>query len=100
MAVQRIRGFAGQGLETTDHGEERLEQSAYDPDRQVGDANRVVREGKSYRDTEKGTIAFVKGDRVVVTNSDGEVVTVLTITRRNLRERIKSGRYVPIIEPE
>jgi len=98
--VQRIRDLAGQGLETTDHGQMRRDQATYDPDRQVGDPNRVVTEGRSFRDTDDGTIVFVKGNRVVITNSDGKEVTSFKITRNNLQKRIEDGRYVPIIEPK
>jgi hypothetical protein len=98
--VQGIRGKAREGLETTRHGEERREQAAYDPDRQIGDPNRVVIEGRSFRDTRDGTIVYVKGDRAVVVNSDGKEVTTLRLRRRAVQKRIEDGRFIPIIEPE
>jgi hypothetical protein len=44
-----------------------------DEHREVGDANRVVREGKAFEDTKTGNTIHVKGDRVVVTNEKGEI---------------------------
>ncbi|OAI18170.1 MULTISPECIES: hypothetical protein [Methylomonas] len=62
---------------------------------QVGDPNRVVEEGREYTDNENGNIAYVKGDRVVVKDSDGNLVTQFKNSRSNTLKRIESGRWEP-----
>lgn len=47
----------------TEHGEQRSQEAKEgDVSRQVGDANRVVREGRLLLDTETGHYVYVKGD--------------------------------------
>lgn len=38
----------------------------YVRNRQVGDVNRIVREGQRFRDTETGYDVYVRGDKVVI----------------------------------
>lgn len=80
----------------TEHGEVRAAQArAGDPHRQVGDAGRVIREGRQFTDTQAGTTIHVSGNRVVVTAPDGRIVSQFTNTRANTQMRIRTGRWVP-----
>jgi hypothetical protein len=79
----------------TAHGEARYrEAKAGDSKREVGDANHVIRDGRQFTDTETGTTVHVQGNRVVVTNKDGAIVTVMKLTKKNIAMRIQSGRWV------
>lgn len=80
---------------STEHGEERAEEARTNPDRQVGDSNKVVQNGKKYTDSESGHTIHVNGDRVVVTNSLGQKVTQFKNPRNNTQDRVRSGRWVP-----
>lgn len=80
---------------STKHGEERAEEATTNPDRQVGDSNKVVQNGKKYTDSESGHTVHVNGDRVVVTNSLGQKVTQFKNPRKNTQDRVRSGRWVP-----
>jgi RHS repeat-associated protein len=85
------------GRERTEHGQERAEQArSGDTHREVGDVNRVIEEGRQFRDTETGNTVHVSGDRAVVTNSEGRVVSQFKNTRANTLQRIKKGRWEPI----
>jgi hypothetical protein len=87
----------GQGR--TEHGEERAAEARDgDPHRQVGDANRVIREGRKFVDTETGNTVQVSGDRVVITNPEGQIVTQFKNPKANTQARIQSGRWVPFNE--
>jgi hypothetical protein len=79
---------------TTDHAEERKDQAAGgDKSREVGDANRVVREGRRLQDSESGHDVYVNGDRVVIVDSKtGKQITQFKNTKKNTQQRIKSGR--------
>ncbi|WP_242589655.1 RHS repeat-associated core domain-containing protein [Corallococcus macrosporus] len=80
----------------TQHGEERAEQArSGDDHRQVGDANRVVGQGRQFTDSETGNTIHVSGDRVVVTNGQGQIVTQFRNTRANTQSRIQNGRWIP-----
>jgi RHS repeat-associated protein len=80
----------------TEHGKQRqAEARAGDANRQVGDANRTVRDGRQFTDTETGNNVFVRGDKVVVTNRNGEIVTQFTNSRANTQDRISSGKWEP-----
>jgi hypothetical protein len=61
----------------------------------VGDSNRVIREGREFRDTETGNTIYVKGDRVVVVRPDGKH-TQFTSPRANTGARIRSGKWEPV----
>jgi hypothetical protein len=51
----------------TEHGERRSQQAQEgDVSRQVGDPNRVIWQGRRFRDVETGYDVYVKGDRVVI----------------------------------
>ncbi|MCX8746493.1 RHS repeat-associated core domain-containing protein [Snodgrassella sp. B3800] len=78
----------------SDHGKLRREQAATDKHRQVGDRNRVIREGKKYKDSETGYTVHVSGDRVVITKSNGEIHTSFKNSRANTNMRVKKGKWV------
>jgi len=77
----------------TEHGEQRAQEAKTDAHRNVGDANRVINEGKTLIDNDTGNTVHVLGDRVVITNEEGEVVTQFKNTRANTQQRIDSGRW-------
>lgn len=80
----------------TDHPRGRADEASGDPNRQVGDANRVIREGKAYRDTETGATVHVgKGGRAVVQGRGGRV-TQFKVTKKQVQSRVQSGRWEPI----
>lgn len=90
------KGGIREGTRSTRHGEQRArEASQGDTRRSVGDPNRVVREGRRFKDTETGNIVYVKGDRVVITNSNGARVTQFRNSKQNTLDRIQSGKWVP-----
>ncbi|GGL18280.1 RHS repeat-associated core domain-containing protein [Caulobacter rhizosphaerae] len=85
----------GDGNGNTGHGEQRASEArAGDSGRQVGDANRVVREGRKFIDTETGATVHVSGNRVVITGQNGRV-TQFVNSRANTQARIASGKWVP-----
>lgn len=95
---QQNRSEPQQGRESRDrtpHGEERAQQARHDRGRNVGDANRVIREGRQYTDTRTGNTVYVKGDRVVVVTRDGKH-TQFVNNRANTGTRIRSGRWEPV----
>ncbi|HEY6448719.1 MAG TPA: RHS repeat-associated core domain-containing protein [Acidobacteriaceae bacterium] len=73
-----------------------IEQSG-EPNRQVGDPNRVIQEGKEYTDSDTGYDVHVNGDRVVITDpaDGGKIVTRFTNSRANTQERVLSGKWIP-----
>ena len=79
----------------TEHGEQRQAEARTDPHRDVGDPNRVLNQGRRYTDAETGNTIYVDGDRVVVTNPNGERVSQFRNTRRNTQERVRDGRWIP-----
>ncbi|WP_212749177.1 FG-GAP-like repeat-containing protein [Chitinivorax sp. B] len=80
----------------TKHGQQRAEEAKTDSHRSVGDSNRVVREGRKFIDNDTGNTVYVNGDRVVVVNEHGSVVTQFKNTRANTVSRIQSGRWTPV----
>ena len=74
----------------TKHGEMRRKQARTDKHRQVGDVNRVKRDGKPYYDTETGNNVYILGDRVVIETSEGAHVTQMI----NTRARIDRGKWI------
>jgi RHS repeat-associated protein len=80
----------------TDHAKDR-QQDARDgySHRQVGDPNRVVDEGKKLVDTETGNTVYVKGDKVVIKDPAGTLVTQFKNSRSNTLSRIESGKWEP-----
>ena len=83
----------------TSHGEQRS-QAAQDGDvtRQVGDVNRVVREGRLLQDTETGYHVYVNGDRVAIVDpATKQLITQFKNSRANTQKRIASGRWKPIL---
>jgi RHS repeat-associated protein len=80
----------------TKHGEQRSNEARQgDTQRQVGDANRVIREGRKFADSDTGYTIHVSGDRVVITNESGQIVTQFRNTKANTLSRIQSGKWVP-----
>ena len=89
-------GSCPNGDDDGDHGKQRKEQAdAGDSHRQVGDPNRVVREGRRYIDSETGHNVYVKGDRVVIRDSIGKPVTQFKNPRSNTLKRIENGKWIP-----
>ena len=82
------------GGKMTDHGQQRADEAKSDAHRQVGDANRVVREGRSFTDTETGAMVHVNGNRVVITGQNGQV-TRFKNTRAQTQGNIQSGKWQP-----
>ncbi len=80
----------------TDHGEKRASEAKTDPNRSVGDANRVIRDGRKLVDNDTGHNVYVSGDRVVITNENREIVSQFKNTRANTAARIESGRWTPV----
>jgi hypothetical protein len=64
------------------------------------DVNRTINEGKQYTDSDTGNNVSVRGNRVVITNEDGDVVSQFKNTRANTQQRIDDGKWVPKPEPE
>ncbi|MHC5822636.1 MAG: hypothetical protein ACYT04_44065 [Nostoc sp.] len=82
----------------TPHAEQRS-QEAQDGTvtRQVGDVNRVVREGRLFQDAETGYYVYVKSDRVVIVDpATNQQITQFKNSRANTQKRIESGRWKPI----
>ena len=79
-------------------GEKRFQDAqAGDPNRQVGDVNRVVREGRRFRDRETGYDVYVRGDRVVIVDpGTNQQITQFKNSRANRQKRIEFGRWEPI----
>ncbi|MDO4895319.1 hypothetical protein [Moraxella sp.] len=79
----------------TIHGKARRAEASTDSHRSVGDSNKVVLEGKQYIDSETGGHVYVKGDRVVILNDNGIVISQFKNTRQNTLKRIRSGKWIP-----
>jgi hypothetical protein len=80
----------------TRHGQQRADEArGGDTHRQVGDANRVIREGRKFTDSETGNTVHVSGDRVVITDKSGDIVTQFKNSRSNTQSRIQSGKWAP-----
>ena len=84
------------GPDDDDHFEQRRREArGGDASREVGDPNRVLREGRRFIDSETGHIVYVRGDRVVVLRPDGRPVTQFRNSRANTQKRIREGRWIP-----
>ncbi len=82
--------------EVSEHAKDRREEArSGDSDREVGDPNRVVKEGREFVDSETGNTVHVKGDKVVVTDGKGKQVTQFKNSRKNTGKRVKSGKWIP-----
>ena len=68
---------------------------AGDNDRQAGDPNRAIREGKQYTDADTGYTVHVSGNRVVITDAAGQEVTEFINSRSNTQAGILSGKWIP-----
>lgn len=96
-----VAGTAGYGVGvnsvsgTTKHGDKRKAQSRTDSHRSVGDANKVVLEGRRYLDSETGAHVYIKGDRVVILDNEGKIITQFKNTKQNTRNRVRSGKWIP-----
>lgn len=82
----------------TTHGKQRsMEAQSGDIHRQVGDVNRIVREGRRFKDTETGYDVYVKGNKVVIIDpTTNQQITQFKNSRANTQERIESGRWKSI----
>jgi RHS repeat-associated protein len=73
----------------TEHGEDRArEASEGDTHRQVGDPNRVGQEGRELKDAETGNRVFVRGNKVVITDEEGKIITQFKNSKANTLKRI------------
>ncbi len=80
----------------TEHGEQRSQEARQgDPNRNVGDPNRIKREGRRYRDTRTGNTIYVRGNRVTVYKPNGDFHSSFHNPKRNTRNRVNSGRWEP-----
>lgn len=98
-STKQVRAAEGvqHSLPQTPHASLRRTQAAAgDVNRQVGDVNRVIRDGRLYRDTESGHFVRVNGDRVVITTPDGKQVTQFKNSRANTQKRVLNGKWDPI----
>ncbi len=82
----------------TPHAEHRAQEAqSGDIRRQVGDVNRIVREGRHLKDTETGYDVYVKGDKVVIVDpATNQQITQFKNSRANTQKRIETGRWEPI----
>lgn len=83
--------------ESTQHGEERAEEAKTDPNRQVGDGNKVIENGKTFTDTETGNTVHVDGNRVVIVDENGMRVTQFKNPRANTFPRRIVRRQLLVI---
>jgi len=79
----------------TDHGQKRQDEAQSNPDRRVGDPNRVINQGRKYTDPTTGNSIYVDGNRVVVVDPRGNRVTQFKNSRRNTEARARSGKWIP-----
>ena len=84
-----------EGRSRTEHARKRADEAKTNPNRQVGDANRVIREGRRFLDSDTGYTVHVLGDRVVITRPGGQIQTQFVNTRANTASRVASGRWIP-----
>ncbi|MCK5363166.1 MAG: hypothetical protein KAR22_09370, partial [Gammaproteobacteria bacterium] len=82
--------------EGTTHGKKRIEEAKSDPNRQVGDPNRIIREGKQYYDTETGATAHVGRHGRTVFRGDRGEITRATYTKKQIEARVLSGKWKPL----
>nr|WP_259639738.1 RHS repeat-associated core domain-containing protein [Pseudomonas syringae group genomosp. 3] len=78
-----------------EHGDKRAEEAKTDASRQVGDRNKVVENGKRYVDSDTGHDVHVSGNRVVITNESGDIVSNFVNSRKNTNNRVVNGKWVP-----
>ncbi|HLX61362.1 MAG TPA: hypothetical protein VKX17_08785 [Planctomycetota bacterium] len=62
--------------------------------RAVGDPNRIIQYGKRYVDTETGNYVYVDGERVLIVDKNGVLVSQFRNTRANTLERLRNGRWL------
>ncbi|MFZ6781198.1 hypothetical protein ACO0LD_30555 [Undibacterium sp. Ji83W] len=84
------------GKESTEHADHRADEVITDANRQVGDRNKVVENGRKYIDDHTGNTVYVDGDRVVITDHDGNFVTQFKNHRKNTNSRVEEGRWIPV----
>ncbi len=84
-------------LGLTDHAVQRREEArAGDSARDVGDPNRVVREGRALTDNVTGNTVYVSGNKMVVVDPTGQrQISQRKITRSDLQSRIRRDRWTP-----
>ena len=79
------------------HSEQRKEEASQgDTHRQVGDPNRTIQQGRQFIDTATGNTVHVRGNKVVITDSNGNQVTQFKNSRRNTQQRVRDGRWEPV----
>jgi RHS repeat-associated protein len=80
----------------TDHALDRRQQKlGGDSNRDVGDHNRVIREGRAFRDTITGNRVHVLGNRIVILKN-GQVHTFYKGSRATTQSKIRRGRWEPM----
>lgn len=89
-------GETKDGRGSTEHGDQRADEATTDADRQVGDRNKVIENGRKYIDDNNGNTVHVDGDRVVITDPNGDFVTQFKNPRKNTNRRVEEGRWIPV----
>lgn len=80
----------------TSHGSDRANEAKTDSHRSVGDQNNVIKNGRKFIDNDTGNMVHVDGERVVITDHRGDIVTQFKNPRANTNARIASGRWTPL----
>lgn len=89
-------GACPNGPDDNDHFKQRRNEAKNgDTNRQIGDHNRTIQQGKEYVDTETGHTVYVRGNKVVITDSSGNPISQFKNPRANTLMRIQKGRWVP-----
>jgi len=82
-----------------EHGEQRAREArAGDSHRNVGDVNRIKREGKEYIDADTGHHVCVRGNDVYIEAEDGTPISRFHNPRRNTQNRTRRGERIPVEE--
>lgn len=58
----------------------------------------MVNHGREYIDDLTGNTVHVDGDRVVITDPDGNFVSQFKNPRKNTNQRVEEGRWIPVIK--
>jgi hypothetical protein len=73
---------------------------AGDAHRDVGDANRTIQQGRQFTDTDTGNNISVRGNKVVVTDQEGNIMSQFKNTKANTQQRVEDGGWVAKLKPE
>lgn len=78
----------------TDHGQKRQDEAQSNLDRNVGDPNSVIDQGRKYTDSATGNSIYVDGNRVVVVDPSGDRVTQFKNSRANTEAKVRSEKWI------